>query len=75
MAKKDYVIAEVNKASGVAFLESEKYGRQIWKWTRLTRRNQENPCDWCGRVLGVAGYRPNLANRMLRVCVECIENG
>ena len=61
--------------NGLLFIESKKYGRQLWSHGKTTYKKRASPCAICGSAISIWAYRPvsNASNRMERICENCGE--
>lgn len=59
----------------IVALDSLEYGTQVWAVSNLTKRHKDDNCGICTSKVGDKAYRPatNKSNRMIRICISCIE--
>ncbi len=59
----------------IVVLDSDRYGRQIWAVSNLTKKHSGDNCVMCGEIVGKKAFRSttNKGNRGSRICIRCIE--
>lgn len=64
-------------SDGVVAINHERYGRQLWSKSKLTKRHKNDACAICGLSVGDTAFRPvtNKGNRYERICTRHFEQG